>query len=317
MGWNDGGWESICCQCPGVAGWSRGSRDPSTAPTGLANVSVSAPCGRSLPPAAGSEMILGPAPEANQATRTGVDRVSHLRAAAATVVVPVLAAPDATTPIGTTLRPAPSFGRLPRLTRTRLTGSAKRTVTTLPGLGRSRVARMCGTGVVRLTVFWAWRPTSQPIQPGRRTSTVTLTSCPAASRTCGHTMPRWTVTGTGFPSSASTDTFSTWPEKPGSETDARPLVEAAIPAVGHASRAAAAAPATTRTRASMLQTHTRNMAIQYCLRSERDDRSRRGQRDPARAFTRRDRRFPPRAADRPSRLPCGRRDVCRPAHLRL
>ena len=67
-----------------------------------------------------------------------------------------------------------------------------------------------------------------------------------------------------FRSELVTDTFSTCPEKPGKETDASPLGEAAIPTVGQARRAATTAAAAIRTRPSVVKPHTRNTTISVC-----------------------------------------------------
>ena len=101
---------------------------------------------------------------------------------------------------------------------------------------------MRATGVTSLTVCSSWCPTSQPIHPGRRTSTVSVTGVPAARRAWGQTIPWLSPIGNGLPSGPFTDTPCTSPEKPGRETVARPVVDEATPAVGQARSAATAAP---------------------------------------------------------------------------
>src|SRR6202030_706097 len=98
---------------------SRGSREPSTVATGWANVSVSVVSGRSRPPEAGSDTTLVRAPGTNHETWTGSDSFSHGRTAAATVVVPVVALPDATTPSETMLDARSRFRGLGRPIATR------------------------------------------------------------------------------------------------------------------------------------------------------------------------------------------------------
>ncbi len=140
---------------------------------------------------------------------------------------------------------------------------------------------MCAAGVTTVIVRFSWPPTSQPIQPGRLILTVTVRRSPGLSRTRGQTVPPRNTTGTGLPCGSLTVRRSTCPEKPGSEMPARPLGEAATPTLGHASRAATAAAATTMPRQTAVKNHLRNTTIQYCLRSDGDGWFRRGQRDSA------------------------------------
>ena len=71
VGRKDSVWESTCCQWPGIAGSSRGSREPSTEATGRANVRVSGARGVTRLPAAGSATTLLRAPGTNHATCAG------------------------------------------------------------------------------------------------------------------------------------------------------------------------------------------------------------------------------------------------------
>ena len=171
----------------------------STAETGRANVSVSVELGEIRLPFTGSETTLVRAPGTNHETRAGSDSRSHGRTAAATVVVPAVARPEATTPSGTVPRPGSGILRSFALpTATRVTGSAKRIVTGLPRLGRKSVVRIFATGVVTVTVRSTCRPTSQPIQLGRWISTLTVSRSPEARRSLGQSVPWRTTTGTGF-----------------------------------------------------------------------------------------------------------------------
>jgi hypothetical protein len=97
-------------------------------------------------------MTLVLVPATNHDTRTGSESVSHRLAAAATILVPAIAPPDATTPSGTTARPDPSPRRGVRPTLTRATGPTKCTVTLVPRFGRSKVVRIRAEGVASLTV---------------------------------------------------------------------------------------------------------------------------------------------------------------------
>ena len=215
-------------------------------------------------PAPGSATTLVRDPGTNHETRAGCESVSQGRTAAATVVVPAVARPDARIPSGTSLRRDPSLRSCPSPTATRLTGSTKLTVTALPRRGLRRVERMCAAGVTTVIVRFSWPPTSQPIQLGRRISTVTVKRSPGLSRTRGHTVPPRSVTGSSFPSGPLTDRCSTWPEKPGSEMPARPLGDAATPPLGQASNAAPAATATTRPKQRAVRNHLRNTTISVC-----------------------------------------------------
>src|SRR5439155_19781348 len=165
-GRNESVWESTCSQWPGMAGSKRGSREPSTADTGRANVRVSGASGEMRLPASGSATTLVRDPGTNHETRAGCESVSQGRTAAATVVVPAVARPDARIPSGTSLRRDPSLRSCPSPTATRLTGSTKLTVTALPRRGLRRVERMCAAGVTTVIVRFSWPPTSQPIQLG-------------------------------------------------------------------------------------------------------------------------------------------------------
>ena len=157
VGRKDSVWVSTCCQWPGIAGSSRGSREPSTEATGRANVKVSGASGATRLPAAGSATTLLRAPGTNHATWAGSESVSQDRTAAATVAVPVVARPTRGR------REARRSGRLPasaavRPITTRLTGSAKLTVTGVPRFGRSKVERMCTAGVMTVTVRFSCSP---------------------------------------------------------------------------------------------------------------------------------------------------------------
>src|SRR5262249_7476415 len=136
-----------------------------------------------------SETTLVRVPATNHETRTGLGSVSHGRAAAATVVVPARAAPEATTPSATTLLPARTLLWRPPPTATRLPGSANRTTTTLPRLGLSSVERTCATGATSVTVRLTSPPTSQPIHEGRRMVAVTVSRSPGAIRFSGTIVP--------------------------------------------------------------------------------------------------------------------------------
>ena len=306
-----------------IAGTSCGSREPSTSLTGSANVSVSGGVRLKRPPAAGSETTLvaraGDEPRDPHRLRQLLPRP---RRAAATVVVPAVACPEATTPSGTTVRAAPSSATPTRPIATRLTGSAKRTVTTLPRLRpEQRRADVCDRRSRRSSVF-AGRDDRRASRSSRAAgcSTVTVSRSPGA-------MP-----GPG-------------PDRPVAEVDRQPLsvrrvhdrrrsrrarrsraaryppdrsVEAATPAPATREARPRQRAATTRATASAVRNHLRNTTISVCptLRAEMAGPDGR-QRDPARAFARRDRGVPARPADRTPRLPRRRRDVRRPADLRL
>src|SRR5581483_5536741 len=223
-GWNSSVCASTCVHLPGVAGTSFGSFEPSASETGSANVSVNVLDGATRVFGAGSATTWTRAPGVNHETRTGCESDSQGRTAAATVVAPAAVLPDATTPSGTTARTSSRCTRPPIATR--LTGVSKRIATADPSAGRRRGWRTGGTGVTTLTVRSTWRPTSQPIQPGRRRSTVTVSFSPGARRSSGQIVSWLTRTASGFPCGSTTETLSTWPAKPGSEIPARPVLEA-------------------------------------------------------------------------------------------
>src|SRR4029079_17175045 len=116
-------------------------------------------------------------------------------------------------------------------------------------------------GVMTVIVRFSCSPTSQEAQLGRRILTVTARRSPGASRTSGQTVPPRNSTGTGVPSGPLTDTRSMWPENPGNEMPASPLVGAATPTPGQASSAATAATATTSPRQTTVRNHLRNTTI--------------------------------------------------------
>src|SRR6185437_5771895 len=100
-----------------------------TAETGRANVKVRVESGETRLPPAGTETTLVRAPGTNHETRAGVDSFSQGRTAAATIVLPAVERPEATTPSGTTPRPGGFSLRSVELPiATRVTGWANRIV---------------------------------------------------------------------------------------------------------------------------------------------------------------------------------------------
>ena len=249
----------------------------------------------------------------------GCGSVSQGRTAAATVVVPVVALPEARTPSGTTLRPVRSLCSLPPPIATRLTGSSKLTLTAVPRLGLSSAERMCAAGVTTVSVRSSLRPTSQPIQLGRLISTWTVTRSPgaepnarpdgAAAQHDRHRLAR----ASPSPRSARRAPRSRaarFPRGRSATRRRRRSARPATPPLRQPRRRGRDTPA--------VRNHLRNTthSVSPTLRTEMAGPDG-GQRGPARALTRRDRRFSAQPADRAARLPRRRSHLRRPAHLRL
>ena len=190
---------AVRCQRPRVRGDSFGRAEPSTAASGLENVSRIEAAAASRAPGNGLLTSTGERAGGNQLTTTGAPSRSHERAAAATSTEPAAARrPNAIE------RCALSSSRNarwpPATSATALTDRSNRTRTSDPTETVSQRSLTCATGARSVNPSRRLLPSTHASQPGRRITTTTDTRSPGINCTPGVRRPPRTKSGIVRPS---------------------------------------------------------------------------------------------------------------------